>query len=796
MVSRPLVYLTLAFSAGIALAGIAALPPWGAFLAALAVTVAAGVILLVLRRDVFPVLLAVFFLLGAAVAAPEAPEGNKEAERFLGRTVTVEGFICREPEVRGDRTVCELEVRRVYQEAGVSDPGGRVLLYIPGRRPDLDYGDEVRVKGRPYLPDSPGNPGQFDYGGHLAARGIWGLVSVKDRDSVEKISTGGGNPIAGAALGIKRRLMEVTRATLEPDHAALVNGVVFGSRGEISPRAREIFNEAGVIHILSVSGLHVGLVAAGVLGLLGLTGLQRFGFPVLTAVLPVYVYITGMGPAVLRAALMAWIQLLGRRLGRERDWPTTLAASALIILVISPRSLFEPGFQLSFAATWGILHIGPLIDRRLEAMGLARPWVRGCLAVPLGAQVGTLPLVAYYYNLLSLISIPANLLAVPLVGLILPLGLVAALAGLVHVKIALLINYATAALLDLMMLTVGLIHSLPGGVVYVPPPPAAAMAAWYISLAFLAGAAGQGKKAAPVFRKFMAGLLAFSLVLSFMAAVWPGRGDLQVYVIDVGQGDSILVRFPNGRSMLVDAGGWKDEFREGRGAGEVVAAYLRRLGIRKIDALVLTHPHEDHAAGAGFLTGRFDIGKVLVSPAGYREETAERADPAYGKMLAAMDEKNIPVREVISGDVLTLDPLVAVEVLGPGAALLTGTRSDLNNNSVVLSIRYGWKSFLLTGDIEEAGQARLVEGGFRLRHSVLKVPHHGSRYVVPEFIYRVKPDLSVISVGRNSFGQPDPGTVALAGAEGKPVYRTDRDGLVVFSCDGRRIRVDTGKHKK
>ncbi|MFZ5633158.1 MAG: DNA internalization-related competence protein ComEC/Rec2 [Bacillota bacterium] len=793
MVSRPLVHITLAFASGIALAGLTALPPWIPFLAALVVTAVAGVVFFALRRDVFPVLLAVFFLLGAAVAAPQ---GNTGAEKFMGRAVTLEGYICREPEVRGDRTVNELEVKRVCREDGVSEAGGQVLLYIPGRRTDLDYGDVVRVQGRPYLPGSPGNPGQFDYGKHLAARGIWALVSVKDRDSVEKISSGGENPIAGAALGIKQRLMEVNRATLEPEHAALVNGIVFGSRGEISPRAREIFNEAGVVHILSVSGLHVGLVVAGVLGLLSLTGLQRLGFPVLTAVLPVYAYITGMGPAVLRAALMAWIQLLGHRLGRERDWPTTLAASALIILAISPRSLFEPGFQLSFAATWGILHIGPVIDRRLESMGLARPWVRGFLAVPLGAQAGTLPLVAYYYNILSLISIPANLLAVPLVGLILPLGLAAALAGLVHVKIALLINYATAALLDLMMLLVGLIHSLPGGVVYVPPPPAAAMSAWYISLVFLAGAAGPGKKAAPVVRGFMAGLLAFSLVMSFTAAGGLGRGDLQVHVIDVGQGDSILVRFPNGRSMLVDAGGWKDEFKVGRGAGEVVAAYLRRLGVKKIDALVLTHPHEDHAAGAGFLAGRFDIGTVLVSPAGHREDTSERADPAYGKMLAVMSEKNIPVREVFSGDMLTLDPRVRVEVMGPGAALLAGTRSDLNNNSVVLSIRYGRKSFLLTGDIEEAGQARLMESGFGLKHSVLKVPHHGSRYVIPEFINRVQPDLSVISVGRNSFGQPDPGTVALAGAEGKPVYRTDRDGLVMFSCDGRRIRMTTGRHKE
>ncbi|MCL6611503.1 MAG: DNA internalization-related competence protein ComEC/Rec2 [Peptococcaceae bacterium] len=791
MVPRPLVFLTLVYASGIVLAAWLNMPPRFFLLAALALAAITAVIFFVLRRDVFPLLLAVFFLLGAAAAGPDGAHSRRAVDRYLGRTVTLEGYICSEPDYRKDRTVYQVQVEKVRQESGVDETSGRVLLFVPGRRGDLAYGDSVRVRGRPFLPDSPDNPGQFDYGEYLAGRGIWAVILAEDGNGVEKTGSGRGGPVAAAALGIKQRLMEINRATLEPGHAALVNGIVFGSRGEIDRRDAEIFNEAGVVHILSVSGLHVGLVAAGVLGLLGLIGLQRFGFPALTAVLPVYACITGMGPAVVRAAVMAWIYFLGQRLGRERDWPTVLAAAALVILVFSPRSLFDPGFQLSFGATWGILHVGPIIDGKLESMGLSRPWIRGCLSVTLGAQAGTLPLVAYYYNLISLVSIPANLLAVPLVGLILPLGLLASLAGLVYIKIALLINYATAALLDLMMLLVELVHGIPGGVIYVSPPPPAAMAAWYISLVFLAGEGRPGQKTGPGLRLAAACLLAVSLAMSFMAGGDLGRRDLEVHVIDVGQGDSILVRFPNGRNMLVDAGGWKDEFKEGRGAGEVVASYLRRLGLRKLDALVITHPHEDHAAGAGYLLGRFGVGTVLVSPAGLRDWAGERADPAYGKMISLFRERGVPVRELVSGDMITLDPGVQVEALGPGKDLLTGTRSDLNNNSLVLSVRFGRKSFLLTGDIEAEGQARLMESGTRLKHSVLKVPHHGSRYILPEFINRVQPEMSVISVGRNSFGQPDPGTVALAGSGGRPVYRTDRDGLVLFICDGRRIRVAT-----
>ncbi len=794
MKSRPLVYITLAFAVGIALSGTLDPPPPACFISALAATVLTAVIFFIFKRDVFFALLVVFFLLGAALESPGRVSPGHPAERFLGLMVTLEGYVCRDPDVRGDGTVYEIEVEKVFYGGGLFNTGGRVLLRIPGRKTDFGYGDAVRVEGRPYLPAAPGNPGQFNYGKYLSSRGIWALINVKERESVEKIASGRGNPLAGAALRAKQRLVEVAGATLDPAHAALVNGIVFGSRGDIDRDTREVFNEAGVVHILSVSGLHVGLVAAGVMGLLGLAGLQRFSFPVLTAVLIAYTYITGMGPAVTRAALMAWIYLLGNRLGRERDWPTTLAAPALIILAFSPGSLFEPGFQLSFGATWGILHVGRAIDKGLESAGIARPWVRGCLSVTLGAQAGILPLVAYYYNLFSLVSVPANLLAVPLVGLILPLGMLAALGGLLHLKIALVINFATEALLDLMLLVVNLVHSLPGGVYYIVAPPAAATALWYVSLALLARERGPGEKPPFLLRKVMAGLLVLSLAVPIWGAVVQGGGELRVHVLDVGQGDSILIRFPNGKNMLVDAGGWKEEFREGRGAGEVVASYLRRLGIKELDALVLTHPHEDHAAGAGYLMGRFKIGAVLISPAGLGEDSLEPLDPAYRRILGRFKEMKVPVREVYSGEMIALDQRVQVEVLGPGPDILIGTGSDLNNNSVVLSVRYGEKSFLLTGDIEIEGQARLLERGAGLRHSVLKAPHHGSRYLLPEFVGRVQPEVSVVSVGRNSFGQPDPTALSLLSAGGRPVYRTDRDGLVMFSCDGRKIRVAvTGK---
>jgi competence protein ComEC len=153
-----------------------------------------------------------------------------------------------------------------------------------------------------------------------------------------------------------------------------------------------------------------------------------------------------------------------------------------------------------------------------------------------------------------------------------------------------------------------------------------------------------------------------------------------------------------------------------------------------------------------------------------------------------MRRQHIPVRQVVCGDALSVDPKVKVDVLGPGAVPLSGTRSDLNNNSVVLSVRYGESSFLFTGDLELEGQARLLESGYALNHDVLKVPHHGSRYTSRDFLDSVNPGLAVISVGRNSFGQPHPDIMTLLEDGGRPVFRTDRDGLTVLFSDGRTIK--------
>ena len=786
MVSRPLVYITLAFVSGLLTANWVNIEPRILLVSAAITALIAVSAYIADRREVFLVLLAVFLFSGAALGAFDSKNALYIGDKFLGGEVVVEGYISREPDHKRNKVVYELKVEKIIRSDEVAVIRTRALVNVSEPKEVYGYGDYVRTKGVPYRPGAAGNPGQFDYAGYLGDKGIWALLSVKE-DNIEKIGSGYGNPIAGAAMHLKQELLEVNRKTMEPTHAAIVNGIVFGSRGEIDPEITEVFNETGIVHILAVSGLNVGLVAAGVTGLLGILNVRRLNFSAVTVAIIVYAYITGMGIAVMRAAIMSWIYFYGQKLGRDRDWPTTMAVAALIILAFSPGSLFEAGFQLSFAATWGILYIGPFIDRKLEGLGVGSPWIRGCLWVTLGAQLGTLPLIIFHFNIFSLVSILTNLLAVPLVGLILPFGISASLMGLLHLKAAELINHINTFFVELMMFIVDTIHNIPNGVLYVSVPPFILIVIYYLSL-FLMLSDGQS-----ILKKYqwvsmsLSAIFLISFILMLTGIRW-GNNNFEMHVIDVGQGDSILIRFPNGDNMLVDTGGWSGEFDRGRGAGEVVGSYLRRLGINKLDALVLSHPHEDHCAGAYYLYRRFKIDALLVSPVTTSPEIVDEIDPSYMRLLAEIEKKGVPIKELFSGDRVILDPNVYVEILGPDLNLLRDTSSDINNNSLVMLIKYGVKSFLLTGDIEIDGQTEVMEKLVHQKVNVLKVPHHGSKYTLPEFIETVEPDYSVISVGRNSFGQPAAEIVEQCNLTG-PVYRTDQDGLVVFYCDGSQIEV-------
>ncbi|HHW45217.1 MAG TPA: DNA internalization-related competence protein ComEC/Rec2 [Desulfotomaculum sp.] len=828
MIHRPLVFLTLAFVTGTGLAGKTALSPGVALLigGVLFTAALAGYLLhWPLNRWM---LLLLFLSLGFARATLDASAINPALYRYTGHWVTVEGIVTREADIRPDRVYYWLDMDRITLGQDTRALQAPILVRAPAAGPVYSYGDRLRLHGLLTQPEGAGNPGQFDYRAYLARRGVGAVLMIREPTAVHKTGVGG-NPVIRTVLGLKERLLAVSQSTLPAGKAALVNGIVFGTQGQIDRETWRLYSETGVVHVLSVSGLHVGLVLGGVLAILRIIRIPAaLTAPAASGVLVLYAVMCGLGPAVTRSTLMAMLLLWAHHLGRSRDWPTTLAAAALAILMFKPLSLYDIGFQLSFAATWGILHLGPVLDGRLKKMLAGWPWLRGALWVTLSAQLATLPLVAWYYNLLSPVSLLTNLAAVPLTGFILALGTAAAAGGLLFPALAASINGSTSLLLDLFMALVSFFRNLPGAVIYVPTPPAPLVVLWYLLLlgwialsspelrSGIAGLLSRHRRAV------LAGLAGGGLVLALFLFKMPAGNQLVVHFIDVGQGDSILIQTPGGKNMLVDAGGWPGEFTSGEGAGEkVVVPYLRRQGVRSLDALVITHPHEDHAGGIQAVTGTFPVKMVLIPPLGNTGEEekkspeqantipeegdlsgayrppADKLSPAYSLLLAQMAGRGIPVRITGMGDRLHLDPALVIDVLGPPRPLLTGTRSDFNNASVVLRIRYGTEVFLLTGDMELEAQQALLDSTADLNCTVLKMPHHGSRYLLPSFLEKAQPDVAVVSVGRhNNFGQPAPETLDRLSRMPVKVYRTDLDGAVIITTDGQKLWVNTGRRRQ
>lgn len=811
--NRPLVLMTVLYGLGVFLASHFRLYGDHLFLSAGAALIVASIAYFAARKAAPVLILALFTALGVAVTGLTVDRTEAPLGAWENTAVILEGMVVRDADVRPDRVVYILAVHEVRKGNEVMHPDGRVVVSHRETDAVYGYGDLLRVRGVLRTPVSPGNPGEFDYRAYLERQGVAFKMDVFGPGAIERIGVDRGHYPVYLALTAKERLSAGLERALEPDAAALVRGITMGVRGGIAPETREAFTVTGVVHILSVSGLHVGFLVGLVLFFTRLGRLNpRWTLVVVLAVLAFYAVMVGFKPSVIRASVMALLLLAAHQMGRLRDWPTALALAAMVILLGNPLSLYDPGFQLSFTATWGILYLGPVIVRGLDklAAGWRLSWWSPAagwfLAVPLAAQLGTLPLIAYYYNLISPVSLLANVVTVPLVGLIFVLGFITALLGAFLPAAAWLTGPATGVLIDLFLALVKFFAGLKGAYYYVPTPSLLLVGSWYLAcwgLGFFAGptpwrerwpgaaalVGGSGRRTL--------GMLGVGFFFVFAFLIWPteptGRNHIEVHFLDVGQGDCTLIRTGTGAAVLIDAGGWRGELAGESGAGEkVVVPYLRRLGVREINVLVITHPHDDHAGGVRAVAEKLKVLNVVVAPDGGREEP----NPAYRTLIEELKQSDIPIIQVWAGDRLQVDRQTVLKVLAPAFPLLSGTRSDLNNNSVVLRLDHGARSFLFAGDVEQEAQARLTLGQ-DVRADVLKVPHHGSGVFVPDFFQAVKPSVAVITVGRaNPFGHPHPRTLEALRELGAEVYRTDLDGAVIIRTDGNFLKIETGRERE
>ena len=772
-------FLAAAWLLGFAVVGVWGAPAWvaGAWFAAAAPGVWAlrgrGPALLLLAA-------AALAVLGAWRFEQWASEPLPDLARSLGADVTIEGRIDSEPDPGLTTLRYHVRAERVGAGGVWRETGGRALITVRETE-SLAYGAPVRLSGRL---EEPPVLEAFDYRAFLARRDIVGTMSFP---RVEKLGDGPRGSPRALASEMRLRLERSMQAALPEPAASLGSGIVMGRDATMPRDLTEAFRETGLAHFVAVSGSNIALVTA--LAFLLFVPLVGRNWAILPAAasLGLYVFLAGAEETVVRSGIMALIVLVGFWLGRPRSGLAALGAAAIVMTAAQPRLALEAGFQLSVASTAGLIVFGPWIHyglawltARVGATGAIPNVLLEVAALSLAAWVAALPIIWVTFGQVSLIGPLVNIPTVPLFALAFWLSGATAIAGAVWEPagwaIGLVAYYPLAFII--WMAEAG--ASLPRAAVAVPRFGAEAALLATAVLGTLAWPAYRflAPRLAPppeaqgdIARTARAGALAGgagALVAAVVAiSLWPigGPGELQVTVLDVGQGDAILVTTPNGKRVVVDGGP----------SGIVLARELSDVlphWQRGIAAVVLTHADADHVGGLPALLERFDVGRVY--------DNGETRDTAIFARFA----KAAGAREALHrGDVFEVDG-VRFEALWPIPETIEGPR---NASSVVLRVTYGEATILLTGDIEEtAQQALMAAGGFDAH--VLKVPHHGASTNSDGFLKASGAWVAVISAGEgNRYGHPTNET--LVDLAGRAVLRTDLHGRVTIVSDGASIRV-------
>ncbi len=580
-------------------------------------------------------------------------------------------------------------------------------------------------------------------------------------------------PSRSAVAALRNRIAE-TSESLYGTQSPLVEALIVGWRGELAPEIRQRFASAGLVHLLAISGFHIGLLAAWALLGLRLLGVPRhsaeFGA---AAVAIAYAVFLGWPPPAARAATLAVLLAFTRWRQRQVIPSALLASSASVVLLTNPASLVSVGAWLSILALGGLTAATRWSDRAIGRAG----WIRA-LSGSVGAMVATAPLTAFVFGQVAPIGILLNLIAVPLAAALVP----ALLASLLLFQLLPMTATAFAAsgglLLDALQRVAAVGSALPGAAVAGGGGLADALP-WAAAL-LLAAWAMHGRSTAPeALRRMGWGVTgALWLLLAIQSRGHPvlGDGRLALVFVDVGQGDAALIRTPGGHWVLADAGPADARWDAGE---RVILPLLRRQGVTRLEAVVISHAHRDHVGGAAAITAAMQIGVAL-------EPGEAVSEQSYHRWLEELARRGVRWQPVSAGMAWQIDG-VRFRVLHPPRHWARAGE-DLNEDSAILEVAWGRFTALLMGDAGLVAEESLagVVGGV----DVLKVGHHGSRTASGTgFLATTTPQVAVVSVGRNRYGHPTAEALARLRAVGARIWRTDREGQVTVESDGQTFTV-------
>lgn len=636
----------------------------------------------------------------------------------------------------------------------------------------LEYGNKISVIGTYKKPTERRNYKGYDYMKYLKTKKICGSLIVDSE--VKLIKTKNVNPIFAIINKLSLIFKQNLKKLLSEQEAELEQGILLGDTSDIESDIKDDFRECNLSHMLAVSGAHLSYLVLGINTVLSKKsfGIRRRKILSIIFIL-IFMVIVNMSPSVVRAGISTIIAIFATLIYRKQDTYTTISIALLLTLLNNPFAIFDVGLQLSYLATLSIIVFYSKFTQK-QFNNKVKKYLYESAMLTFSANILILPITIYEFNTIPINSIMSNLLAGPLLGICIILGMFTVIISIILFPVSKLIAFPLQIILKILIKIIELISKIPFGNYTVKTP-------WFIvvflTYVIIATLIYNKKKITKILTMITLIIFIAMQVFAFVNI----EGKLKIYFIDVGQGDSMLVKTIKGKNILIDGGGSKDPDYD---IGEkILVPYLLDRRIKTLDYVIISHFDEDHATGVAQILGKIDVSSIILT------RQLEEND-IYRHILSIAKEKKIKLIYVKEGDVLKIGG-IKISIIHPENKLMIN--NPMNNNSIVCKVEYNSFSMLLTGDIEMEAEELILRKNINLKADVLKVAHHGSKTsTTGEFLKAINPKVALIGVGKNNnFGHPSNEVIQRLKENGTRIYRTDENGEISITVNkkGRIIKI-------
>lgn len=676
---------------------------------------------------------------------------NERYKKIINNEVQIIGTIISNPIEKEYNLQYILKVEDINNDSSFKDT--KILIKIKKKNSKLKYGDKIKINTQIKEPEIQRNEGGFNYKQYLKTKKIYAIADVNKINLMKENNV---NFIDKFTNVISRSISKRTSELLKEDEASILTAMLIGNKDSLNENIKEDFRKSSLSHILAISGMHVSYIIMGITFIINKTKVNKKISKIITILFLIFfIILTGKTPSVQRACIMSIYMILGNLLYKKTNILSSISISMIFILLENPYSILDIGLQLSYAGTLGIVIIYPILNKYKSSKIIKIKLIDriiDIMLVTLSANIVLFPIILFHFNTISTTFLLSNLLVSPIIGIIIFLGFFTIIISYTFPFMIAIFSNALQFTLTILLKIANLIGNIPFSKIYLPTPKIYMIIIYYLTLFIIL----KYKKIIDkkIIKKIIAILLVFSILINIVILKIPKN--LEIYFIDVGQGDSTLIITPNKKKILIDGGGASENSTYDVGKN-ILLPYLLDKQIINIDYIIFSHFDSDHSQGLAYTMQELKVNNVII---GKQFEMSKN----YEEFIKIVKDKKIKLYTVTAGQKINIEKDLYFDILWPDS---TNVISDnvLNNNSLVCKLEYKNFSMLFTGDIEEKAERAMLEkykNDLRiLKTTILKVAHHGSKTSSSkEFLKAIKPKIALIGVGKdNKFGHPNDGVL-------------------------------------